>query len=167
MSLASDISAIKHQEAALHFEKFDEADAWRLGQGMRALAEAKNYPFVIDIRIGGRQMFFTSLPGSAPDNFEWARRKANSVMRYHASSYRLGLEIKSSGKSLGEARGVDLMHHADAGGGFPIHVIGTGVVGSITVSGVPQREDHEFVVEAICQYLSKNYSELALPPESA
>ncbi len=165
--MVSDIAAIKKQEAALRFEKFDEADAWRLGQGMRQLAETKKYPFVIDIRIGTRLLFFAALPGSASDNAEWARRKANSVMRFHASSYRLGLEIKNSGKSFGEARGIELINYADAGGGFPIHVTGTGVIGSITVSGVPQRDDHEFVVEALCAFHGKSYGDMALGPEGA
>jgi uncharacterized protein (UPF0303 family) len=58
------------------------------------------------------------------------------------------------------------MDHAQAGGGFPIHLKGTGVVGVITVSGVPQREDHGFVVEMLCEFLGQDHASLALGPET-
>ena len=57
------------------------------------------------------------------------------------------------------------MDLAAAGGGFPIHLKGTGVIGAVTVSGVPQREDHGFVVEMLCRFLSIEPGLLALGPE--
>ena len=68
MSLESDIERLKLQEQKLRFEKFDEADAWRLGTLMRDAAIARNLPLVIDIRIAGRPLFYTALPGTTPDN---------------------------------------------------------------------------------------------------
>jgi uncharacterized protein (UPF0303 family) len=44
-------------------------------------------------------------------------------------------------------------------------VAGAGVVGSITVSGVPQRADHELAVEGLCAFLDRNYAELKLDAE--
>jgi uncharacterized protein (UPF0303 family) len=38
-------------------------------------------------------------------------------------------------------------------------------VGSVTVSGLPQRADHELVVEALCSILGRDYAELKLGPE--
>ena len=35
------------------------------------------------------------------------------------------------------------------GGSFPIFVEGVGCIGAVTVSGLRQRDDHEFVVEAL------------------
>lgn len=167
MSLDSDIAQIAQQEEQLRFTHFNEADAWNLGSRMRTAAEARNMPFVIDIRIGNRPLFFTALPGSTPENPDWVRRKVNTVMRFHKSSYRVGREYERQGKSFDASRGIDQMDYAPAGGGFPIHIIGTGVVGCITVSGVPQREDHGFVVEMIAAQLGLDPAPLALGTESA
>ena len=167
MSLDSDIAQLSLQEERLRFDHFDEADAWALGSLMHAAATARKLPLVIDIRVAGRPLFYTALPGSAPDNPEWVRRKVNVVMRFHRGSYRFGREMQKRGTVLGPDRGADPMDHAAAGGGFPIHIKGTGVVGSVTVSGVPQREDHNFVAEMIAQHLGVAYAGVALGPETA
>jgi uncharacterized protein (UPF0303 family) len=166
VSLDSDIARIAQQEEQLRFAHFNEADAWSLGSRMRAAAEARKIPFVIDIRIGNRPLFFTALPGSTPENPDWVRRKVNTVMRFHKSSYRVGREYERQGKAFDVSRGIDPIDYAPAGGGFPIHIIGTGVIGCVTVSGVPQREDHGFVVEMIALHLGLDPAPLELGPET-
>ena len=42
-----------------------------------------------------------------------------------------------------------------------------GIVGSVTVSGLPQRDDHNLVVEALCALLGKDFAALRLGPETA
>ena len=165
MTLESDIAQIARQEEALRFESFSEADAWALGSLMREEALSRKLPLVIDIRIGNRPLFYAALPGTAPENPDWVRRKVNTVYRFHKSSYRVGREYQLKGQVFDASRGMDLMTYAPNGGGFPLHVSGTGVIGAITVSGVPQRQDHEFVVEMLCRFLNTEYAMLALGPE--
>ena len=166
MSLVDDIACLKQQEEVLRFAKFDEADAWALGQILRNMAEAKNLPMVIDIRIGIRPLFYFAMPGTTPENPDWVRRKVNTVMRFHKSSYRVGREYEERGVGFDESRGLDVMDYANAGGGFPIHIIGTGVVGAVTVSGIPQRDDHNFVTEAIAAFLKIDFVKIKLGPET-
>ncbi len=166
MSLTTDIAQIEHQENQLRFTKFDESDAWALGNIMREIAVRRNLALVLDIRIGIRPMFYFAMPGTTPENPDWVRRKFNTVMRFHKSSYRVGRELEAKGNKLDSTRGVDPLEYAAAGGGFPIHVIGTGVVGAVTVSGIPQREDHNFVTEAIATFLNLNFAEVVLGPET-
>ncbi|MEO9168559.1 MAG: heme-degrading domain-containing protein [Aestuariivirga sp.] len=165
MSIATDIEKIKQQEMALHFERFTEADAWALGCQMREAAIALKHPFVIDIRIAGRKLFYTALPGTTPANETWVQRKINVVMRLHKSSYLVGRELALSGRALDESQGVLPIDYATHGGSFPIAIKNTGVVGTITVSGIPQRDDHNFVIEHICRYLKLDHKSLALGPE--
>ena len=166
MSFESDIAQIARQEEELRFTAFGEADAWGLGSLMRQTAAERKLPFVIDIRIGNRPLFYTALPGSTPENPDWVRRKVNTVYRFHKSSYRVGREHALQKKVFDASRGLDPMDYAPAGGGFPIHLAGTGVVGAVTVSGVPQRQDHEFVVEMLSRFLKVEYAMLALGPEA-
>ena len=165
MSVTTDIAKIKHQEQALRFKKFDEADAWELGIQMRKAAAQGQIPLAIDIRIVDRQLFYSALSGTSADNAEWIRRKANSVRRFQISTYLLNRQTEASGKAFGTERGINIMDFANHGGGFPVHIIGTGVVGSITVSGIPQRDDHGFVVEQLCKFLKQDHAGLALGPE--
>ena len=167
MTLESDIAQIKTQEEKLRFARFDEADSWALGSLIREMSASRKLPMVVDIRVAGRSLFFAALPGASPDNAEWARRKINTVMRYHKSTYRISREITLSGQKLDESRGVLPIDIAAAGGGFPVHIIGTGVVGAMAVSGIPQREDHNLVVEALCQFLGIDPAGIALGSESA
>ncbi|RUW82505.1 hypothetical protein EOA29_17245, partial [Mesorhizobium sp. M1E.F.Ca.ET.063.01.1.1] len=44
-------------------------------------------------------------------------------------------------------------------------VKGAGVVGVIAVSGLPERDDHGVVVDALCAHLGIDASKFRLPPE--
>lgn len=165
MSIVGDIKRITQQELALRFSSFTESDAWALGCQMRAAALAAKLPFVIDIRIAGRKLFYAALPGTAPDNQDWVERKINVVMRFHKSSYLVSRELAQKGKALDESQGVLPINFAPHGGCFPIAIKDVGVVGTITVSGIPQRDDHNFVVAQICQFLKVDYKALALGRE--
>ncbi len=165
MSLDADIECLVRQEQALRFKSFSEQDAWTLGNAMRTLALERKLGFVIDIRIGARPLFYTALPGTVQDNYEWVRRKVRTVLRFEKSSYRVGREHEKKNVVFSAIRGINPMKYTLAGGSFPIHVNGVGVIGAVTVSGVPQRKDHEFVVECLCKFLGLSYADLALPAE--
>jgi uncharacterized protein (UPF0303 family) len=162
VSISEDLAAIATQERELQFTKFDEDIAWKLGARIRELALAKKFSVVIDVRRFGQPLFYCALAGTTPDNPEWIRRKTNVVARFHRSSYAIGLELQQSGSTLMEKQGLPVSDYAVHGGSFPIRVIGTGVVGAATVSGVPQRSDHELVIEGICAELNRDYSKLKL-----
>jgi uncharacterized protein (UPF0303 family) len=166
VGFSEDLAAIALQERELHFDRFDEEVAWQLGSRVRELAMARTLGVVIDVRRFGQPLFYSALAGTTPDNPEWVRRKSNVVARFHRSSYAIGLELKQSGSSLQEKYGLSLADFASHGGSFPIRVSGAGIIGAVTVSGVPQRVDHELVVEALCVVVGKDYSQLALAASS-
>ncbi|WDR05377.1 heme-degrading domain-containing protein [Devosia rhodophyticola] len=164
MSKADDIAGIIAQEQALEFTNFDEHVAFELGGLLYRRAVDDNLSFVMDVRTWDRQMFFAAMPGTSADNSEWVRRKINSVRRYHRASYRLFLERDEVGL-LPPISGADPADFVAAGGGFPIRVKGAGIIGSVTISGLPSRGDHNVVVAALCQLLGKDAAEHRLAPE--
>jgi uncharacterized protein (UPF0303 family) len=164
MGLSEDLERIGLQERELQFESMNEQTAWEIGTRLRALAEERGMSVVIDVRRFGQPLFYTALKGTTPDNVEWVRRKTNVVARFHRSSYGVGLFLKNKNDSI-EARGLPTADYASHGGSFPITVKNAGIVGCVTVSGLPQRADHELVVEALCGILNRRYDELKLPPE--
>ena len=147
------IAELEEQEQRLQFTRFDNDDAWRLGCLLVALAKERNLPVTIDIRRHGHQLFHAALPGTAPDNDRWIDRKVRVVDRYCASSYLVGRRMAAKGIELDESMGVEPAAYAAHGGSFPVRVRDVGVVGSVTVSGLPQADDHAFVVETIGQFL--------------
>jgi uncharacterized protein (UPF0303 family) len=147
------ISSLEAQEERLVFARFDNMDAWRLGNAMVAAARERSLPLTIDIRRHGQQLFHVALPGTTAENDSWIERKVNVVNRFSAASYLVGRRLAAKGAALDEEMGVEPRLFAAHGGAFPIRIGEVGVVGSITVSGLPQADDHAFVVEMIEAFL--------------
>ncbi len=143
-----DIAELEAQEARLVMAGFDETMALELGAALVELALSENLPVVIDIRTPDRTLFHASLPGSAPLNDRWARRKSNVAFAFGAASLLVGRRLAAKGSNL-EENGLAAADHAAHGGAVPIRVRGAGIVAVVTVSGLPQVEDHALVVRAL------------------
>ena len=141
------------QEERLVFSGFDEDDAWHLGVALRETAVAQHLPVAISVRCLGRQLFHTALPGTSADNDGWLARKCAVVDRYGQSSLRVGEQFRVDGGSFDTDARLDVATFAAHGGAFPILVPGLGCVGTVAASGLPQREDHRFVVETLERHL--------------
>lgn len=165
MSLEQDLAIIATQEARLRFVAFDAQAGWRLGTRLREAAAARGAAVTLDIWLGAQQLFFNAMPGTTPDNAEWARRKRNVVLRFHRSSYAVGLDLARRQISLREKFGLEDRDYAAHGGCFPLLLAGTGCVGTIAVSGLPQREDHELIVATLAAELGVPTRDIALPPQ--
>lgn len=162
MTIAEDLARIALQEQELQFAAFNEETAWRLGQRIRSLAVARKLSLVVDVRRFGQPLFYTALAGTTPDNVDWVRRKGNVVARFHRSSYAIGRELEEKKSNLFDRYGLPIADYASHGGSFPLRVPGAGVIGSVTVSGLPERADHQLAVEALCQELGRPFEDLRL-----
>jgi uncharacterized protein (UPF0303 family) len=162
MGLNEDLKQIAVQERELVLPQIDAEIAWDLGSRLRAMATERKLAVVIDVRRFGQPLFYAAMNGTTPDNVEWVRRKNNVVARFHCSSYAIGLKEKIKNETLLESQGLPVADYATHGGAFPLAVEGAGVVGSATVSGLPQRSDHELVVEVLCALLDRDYAQLRL-----
>ena len=143
------LDELEAREARLVFDRFDESTAWELGVRLRDAALAAGLPVAISIRRNGQRLFHAALPGASADNDGWLARKSAVVDRYGRSSLRVGEQFRVAGKSFDEDSRLDPSVFAAHGGAFPILVRGTGCIGSVAVSGLPQLEDHRLVVEVL------------------
>ena len=160
--MASDLDRIEEQQRRLRPSAFDEDTAWQLGNDLRRRAVDRGAPVTIEVRLAGETVFLHAMRGTTPANADWARRKRNVVELLHRPSYALGLEAERNGRSELELMGLADRVVADHGGSFPIVVDGVGCVGVVTVSGLPQREDHELVVEALADLCDVNLDDVRL-----
>ncbi|MEU2061734.1 heme-degrading domain-containing protein [Streptomyces sp. NPDC013455] len=150
---APSVEELEAQQRRLVFGRFTHDDAWRLGSLLVRLARERELPVAIDIHRAGQQLFHAALPGSTPDNDAWIIRKRRVVERYGAPSYLVGARFRAKGTTFEESSRLDADAYAAHGGSFPVTVEGAGVIGSVTVSGLPQLQDHRLVVEALELFL--------------
>lgn len=147
------LATLLRQEETLQFERFTNETAYELGTRMVEAARAEEKAVTIDIRRNGQQLFHVALPGTSADNDAWIQRKNRVVNRFGHSSFYIGRRYASRGTTIGESALLDEARYAPHGGAFPIIIRAVGVVGTITVSGLPQEEDHAFVVRMIGAHL--------------
>jgi len=163
MSIKKDLAKIAIQEERLQFQNFDADTAWKLGNRLKANAETRGVAVTIEIRVGKETVFFFAMQGAKPENADWARRKRNVVDLLWRSSYAVGLSLQEEETSLEAKLGLPLRDYTAHGGSFPIRVVGVGAIGTVTVSGLPQRDDHAMLVEELAGMLGVPLSEVALP----
>jgi uncharacterized protein (UPF0303 family) len=149
------LDELEAQEARLVLESFDETDAWELGSALREAAAAQGLPVAISVRRNGQRLFHTALPGASADNDGWLDRKCAVVDRYGRSSLRVGEQFRVSGKAFEADSRLDPSQYAAHGGAFPLIVRGTGCIGTVAVSGLPQRDDHRLVVETLAAFVER------------
>lgn len=164
MSIEDDITAIADQERLLVFDRFDADAAWMLGERLRHVASERGLPVAIDITLHSMPIFYSALAGSTADNARWIRRKRNVVLHFLRSSYAVGRGLAQQDATLESKFSLSDADYAAHGGSFPITVAGVGCIGAVTVSGLPQREDHNLVVEILADMLGHDLQKIALDP---
>ncbi|MEV8608458.1 heme-degrading domain-containing protein [Amycolatopsis sp. NPDC051373] len=141
------------QESRLVFPRFDNETALALGQHLLAAARERALPVTISVRRNGQRLFHAALPGTSADNDAWIDRKSRVVDRYGHSSFLVGTQFRAKGSSFEADSRLDPDLYAAHGGVFPVLVKNVGPVGTVGVSGLPQADDHAFVVEQLAAFL--------------
>ncbi|WDF33965.1 heme-degrading domain-containing protein [Arthrobacter agilis] len=143
------ITKIEGEVAELQFTRFTNDDAVALGQLLVQLGVGRNLPIAIGISKPNHILFRAALDGATPDNDFWLEAKALTAARYLAPSLLVGLRARRNGGQFEGNPMVDPATHAAHGGSFPLYIRGVGPVATVTVSGLPQLDDHKLVVEAL------------------
>ena len=153
MSPEDDLPILVQQEELLQFPAFGPDEAWHLGTLLRAKLIQHGAGSSVEVELARHLLFACVTVGAKPGQANWIRRKRNTVHHFGRSTYSVGRELERDGGTLQTKHGLSEVDFAAHGGGFPIILQGTGMVGSVILSGLPQRDDHNFVIEALAEVL--------------
>jgi uncharacterized protein (UPF0303 family) len=148
------LDALLAQEDELQLAAFTNDTAWELGRRLVETARERGLAVTVDIRRGDQQLFHCALAGTAADNDAWIERKNRVVRRFGHSSFYVGESLRRDGTTIAERFLLDEREYAPHGGAFPVIVRDVGMVGTVTVSGLPQEEDHRLVVEVLRAFVA-------------
>ena len=151
---APSIEELEAQERRLVLPAADLATLHALGRRLYDAAVAADLPLTIQVRRGERLVFSASAPGSTALNERWAVRKSRVVHQFERSSLLVRLMHERDGRDVNAHNGLPLEEYAANGGAFPLRVPNVGFIGSVVVSGLPQVEDHRFVVRVLEAFLA-------------
>lgn len=153
--MSTSLESLLAQEAELQFSKLDAATVWRLGSWLVEKARKEGLRIAVGITKGGQRVFHWAADGTTPDNDFWIDRKTKSVYRWGHSSFYIGRKLAQENTTLEAKYAASEAEYCAHGGSFPLIVKGAGVVGTLTVSGLKQEDDHALAVEAIRHVLRK------------
>jgi len=135
--------------AELELTSFSAAEAVALGLLATDRAIEGNLPIIIEVHHLGRLAYRAALPGSIPDSDDWLVRKRRTVDRYQRSTLATKVKYEERGTDFNTSTGLSELEYAAHGGGIPIIVRHVGVVGGFYASGLPEVEDHQFLVACL------------------
>jgi len=145
------------QEEELALSSFTNEDAISLGQELLKLALNQKAPVIVQVRIGEQIIFHSALTGSSSENDWWINRKYRVVEKFKHSSMYVRVSFEEKNQTFEEDSGLDNELYAAHGGGFPITVSGSGMVGVALVSGLPQVEDHKMIIQGLTNFKQAKY----------
>lgn len=143
------------EESEVVLPTVTEKVAYDLGRRAADAAWDESLPIVVGLWRGEHQLFHCALPGSTQDNDEWLHRKGRVVRRFEHSSLYMGQLCRDQDTTLFDKFALPTSHYAAAGGAVPLRLHESGVVGWMGVSGLPQLDDHRFVVRILREHLGE------------
>ena len=152
---APDLEELEREERELQLDRFTNADALELGLLLVEAAQADGAAVTIAVERGEQLLFHHALEGTSADNDAWIARKNRVVRRFGHSTLLLRTRAEAQGRTFEEQMLLDPREFAAHGGAFPLRVRGVGVVGTVTVSGLPQVDDHRLVVRVLRAFVQR------------
>lgn len=149
------IDELEGQERTLVLERADLGSLHELGLLMSTAAMKRQLPVVIQIRSGDRLAYVAALPGSTASNDEWATKKARVAQHFEQSSLLVRLLHERDGTDIHTRHGLPRERFQAHGGAVPLRAHGVGIIGTVVVSGLPQVDDHAFLVEQLATFIGR------------
>ena len=154
MSVQQDLVKYETQEKELVFQAFTNEDGKAIGEAIIDKVKTMGRAVVVDIVRNRQRIYYHAMEGTHIDFERRAVKKARIVQDYFMSSIKLCKFLEMNGKTMEEMLQLSSQEYSARGGSFPIHVKGSGIIGTITVSGMDHEEDHQVIVDVLEAYLN-------------
>ena len=151
--LKSSLKKAEEQRKACVVRSFTNEEAFDLGYYIYQKALREGKPFAVSVTRNRQKLFHAAAEGTTTENDAWIMRKENSAYFFGKSTYELSLYMQIRDDNIWDKYGLDRDQYAQSGGGMPITAEDFGMIGTATVSGMSQKEDHEFVTEAVLEWI--------------
>ena len=143
-----------NEEHELSFQHFSNEDAFSLAEIIMEKAKSHSEPLGIEITLNGLLVFRYYPTGITRDHQMWLKRKYNTVLLRDSSTMRLTAFYNMNHATLRDWK-LNPDDYCLGGGGYPIRILNSGVIGAVCVSGYPDAEDHRIIVDAIREFIRK------------
>lgn len=153
------ITDLQDQECQISFDYFTHEEAWKLGLILVEIARSENLAVAISIEISSQVVFQYSFAGTSADNDRWIQGKRKVTKLYQKSSLHVREIIAATGKSIEEAMHLSGLEYMALGGCIPIRVYRQGMVGTLTVSGLPDEDDHALAMRGLIEFGASRISD--------
>ncbi len=152
------VEVLLEQERRLQFSVLSHGTALELGEIFLVQARERELAITLDVRWGEQQLFHVALPGTSADHDGWIERKARVVRRFGHSTRYVAAACAAQGVTFYQEYLLDPTSYAAAGGSFPLLVRDVGMVGAVTVSGLTDDEDHDFIIAVLSAVTSDGHA---------
>jgi len=143
---------ILNQEQATAVIHFGNNDLNQFVDILQNVAQSNYENVAVLIKINNRPIFFHAGKNTTNENNVWIKKKENTVDTFdHSSLFEKAL-FENNPLDFYESNGLSPKDYALAGGGLPIIVQNSGIIGSLIISGLTDEEDHELGYRALLSY---------------
>ena len=144
----------EEQRKACVVSSFTNAEAFDLGCFIYRKALEEGKPVSVSVTRNRQKLFHAAAEGTAPENDGWIMRKENTAYFFCKSSYEISLYMRIRNDNIYDKYGLSRDQYVQAGGSIPITAKGFGMIGTVTVSGLSQAEDHEFAARTALEWIA-------------
>ncbi len=133
----------------IELDSFSNKIALEMALTIIDLAKSRNQHIAVEICRLNHTIFMYVDDNLPADKHNWLRRKANVAKQFEESSLSVKNDLKEGNMTLDKTFALDEKDFLAKGGSIPIFVKHAGMIGTITVSGLHDEEDHKIIIDAL------------------
>ncbi|SEB38597.1 Uncharacterized protein, UPF0303 family [Tenacibaculum sp. MAR_2009_124] len=130
-------------------QEFSNDISLKMGLKILDLARERNQRIAIEICRLNHTVFLYIDDTLPADKHNWLRRKANVAKHFEESSLSVKNDLKNGNMTLEDTFQLPNKDYLAKGGSIPLFLDNAGMIGTITVSGLTDVEDHQIIIEAL------------------